>query len=121
MKYNIRMTTMRKEMNRKLQKIRSDAPHGGEPLPEAEDDRFWRKCKLEWRPLLKSFSVLMLATGAAALLDSYFVENNNVSIIYTLAIVVVASITPGYIYGIIASIISVIGVNYFFRRTQIRI
>lgn len=118
MKYNIRMTTMRKEMNRKLQKIRSDAPHGGEPLPEAEDDRLWRKCKLEWRPLLKSFAVLMLATGAVALLDSYFVENNNVSIIYTLAIVVVASITPGYIYGIIASIISVIGVNYFFAEPK---
>jgi len=118
MKYNICMTTMRKEMNRKLQKIRSDAPHGGEPLPEAEDDRLWRKCKLEWRPLLKSFAVLMLATGAAALLDSYFVENNNVSIIYTLAIVVVASITPGYIYGIIASIISVIGVNYFFAEPK---
>ena len=112
------MTTMRKEMNRKLQKIRSDAPHGREPLPEAEDDRLWRKCKLEWRPLLKSFAVLMLATGAAALLDSYFVENNNVSIIYTLAIVVVASITPGYIYGIIASIISVIGVNYFFAEPK---
>lgn len=60
----------------------------------------------------------MLATGAAALLDSYFVENNNVSIIYTLAIVVVASITPGYIYGIIASIISVIGVNYFFAEPK---
>ena len=69
MKYNIRMTTMRKEMNRKLQKIRSDAPHGREPLPEAEDDRLWRKCKLEWRPLLKSFAVLMLATGAAAETD----------------------------------------------------
>lgn len=52
--------------------------------------------------------------GVAALLDNSFLENNNVSIIYTLAVVIIASITPGYIYGIIGSIISVIGVNYFF-------
>ncbi len=82
--------------------------------PEPQEERHWRKFKLEWRPMLKTIGVLALATGVAALLDSSFLENNNVSIIYTLAVVIISSMTPGYIYGIIASVLSVIGVNYFF-------
>ena len=101
-------------MNRKLKQIRTGVVPAEAPLPEVEDDRLWRKFRLEWRPLLESLGVLVLATGAAALLDSLFEQNNNVSIIYTLAVVIIANITPGYIYGIIASIISVVGVNYFF-------
>ena len=101
-------------MNRKLKQIRTGVVPAEAPLPEVEDDRLWRKFRLEWRPLLESLGVLVLATGAAALLDSLFEQNNNVSIIYTLAVVIIANITPGYIYVIIASIISVVGVNYFF-------
>ena len=71
--------------------------------PEPQEERHWRKFKLEWRPMLKTIGVLALATGVAALLDSSFIENNNVSIIYTLAVVIISSMTPGYIYGIIAS------------------
>ena len=86
--------------------------------PEPQEERHWRKFKLEWRPMLKTIGVLALATGVATLFDSSFIENNNVSIIYTLAVVIISSMTPGYIYGIIASVLSVIGVNYFFASPQ---
>ena len=96
-KYNIFMATMQDIMNRKLKRIRTGVVPAETPLPEMEDDRLWRKFRLEWRPLLESLGVLVLATGAAALLDSLFEQNNNVSIIYTLAVVIIASIAPGYI------------------------
>ena len=122
MKYNMPMATMRDIMNRKLKRMGSGISSSEIPLlgvdwqrkKHKEEDWPWRKLKLEWRPFLESLGVLAITTGVAALLDNSFLENNNVSIIYTLAVVIIASITPGYIYGIIGSIISVIGVNYFF-------
>ncbi len=73
-----------------------------------------RAFRFEWKSML-SFALIMLgATGVSMVLHRFFIQNNNVSIIYTLAVVVVACVTPGYFYGIAASLISVFGVNYFF-------
>lgn len=58
--------------------------------------------------------IMMAATALSFVLHEFFIQNNNVSMIYALAVVVVSCVTPGYFYGFIASLISVIGVNYFF-------
>ncbi len=68
----------------------------------------------DMRSLVYTLLVMFAATMVSAVLHRFFIQNNNVSIIYTLAVVVVACITPDYFYGIIASLISVVGVNYFF-------
>ncbi len=68
----------------------------------------------ELRPFLCMLVIMLGATGMSMVLHRFFIQNNNVSIIYTLAVVIVACMTPGYFYGIVASIISVFGVNYFF-------
>jgi len=70
--------------------------------------------KLRWRYIVYTVGVMLGATVLSAMMHQYFIHNNNVSMIYALAVVVVSCITPGYFYGVVASIISVIGVNYFF-------
>ena len=64
--------------------------------------------------ILKTFITLMIAT----LLCFSFVKVTDirlsVDVIYILAVVVISRITSGYIWGIIASILGVIGVNYYF-------
>ena len=64
--------------------------------------------------MLYTLVIMLAATAVSAVLHTFFIQNNNVSIIYTLAVVIVACGTPGYFYGVIASLISVVGVNYFF-------
>ena len=64
--------------------------------------------------IFKTFITLMIAT----LLCFSFVKVTDirlsVDVIYILAVVVISRITSGYIWGIIASILGVIGVNYYF-------
>lgn len=57
---------------------------------------------------------LLVATFFSMFVSGLFVSQINVSLFYMLAVVVVSVITPGYAYGIAASIIAVVGVNYFF-------
>ncbi len=73
-----------------------------------------RHFRLELRPLLRMLAVMGLATLASLGLHYLFEENGNVSVIYTLAVMIVACVTPGYIYSIMASLLGVLGVNYFF-------
>lgn len=73
-----------------------------------------QKLGLALKPALYTVLVMAGATLLSAALYRFFIQTNNVSIIYALAVVVVACITPGYFYGIAASLISVFGVNYFF-------
>lgn len=80
-------------------------------------NEFKRRAKtftLQWRFVGYTLGVMLGATLLSALMHQYFMHNNNVSMIYALAVVVVSCITPGYFYGVVASLISVFGVNYFF-------
>ena len=70
--------------------------------------------RLGWRPMVETLLIMLAATALSFVLHEFFIQNNNVSMIYALAVVVVSCITPGYFYGVLASLISVIGVNYFF-------
>lgn len=64
--------------------------------------------------MVETLLMMLAATALSFVLHEFFIQNNNVSMIYALAVVVVSCITPGYFYGVLASLISVIGVNYFF-------
>ena len=70
--------------------------------------------RLGWKPMVETLLIMLAATALSFVLHEFFIQNNNVSMIYALAVVVVSCITPGYFYGVLASLISVIGVNYFF-------
>ncbi len=77
----------------------------------------WKKMKgfrIEPRPMVYTLLIMLGATLISFMLHRFFILNNNVSMIYALAVVLVACVVPNYFYGVIASMISVIGVNYFF-------
>lgn len=74
---------------------------------------FTKEKRKRWlKNILYLVAILALATLAAAF-DHQFRRINIVST-YILAIVIIARITDGYIWGIVASLFSVLCVNYLF-------
>lgn len=67
---------------------------------------------------LKSIMIALLLfisfTGLAYLFLKLSNTTNSLSIIYVLYVLLVARFTPGYIYGIFASLLAVVSVNYMF-------
>ena len=63
---------------------------------------------------LKTFSLLIAATLIAYIYVHFTAMHTNVAITYILAVFLIARFTSGYFWGIVASIIGVVGVNYFF-------
>ena len=67
--------------------------------------------------LVKTVAIAALATLAAFLMKFVFLNSysdQSIPLIYILAVAVTSSVTSGYLYGILSSVIGVIGVNFFF-------
>lgn len=62
----------------------------------------------------KTIILLLAATFIAAVIDHFSRSQSNVSAIYILAVVIVSSITTGYIWGILTAACGVVGANFFF-------
>ena len=81
---------------------------------------FWVKetyFSISLKDIAKSLGILLVATVLSFMLMYLNLETHNtanVAMIYILAVVVVSRITTGYLYGIVSSIVGVIGVNFFF-------
>ena len=73
-----------------------------------------RHFKVELKPLL-IMMVIMVVTSVLSLIMYYlFGENVNASVVFVLAVMVVSCFTPGYFYSTLASVLGVLGVNFFF-------
>lgn len=71
-----------------------------------------------------AFTILMMAAATALSFGFFYLGNKNVAniaIVYTLALILTALYTSGYLFGIIASLFCVIAVNYFFSYPYFRI
>lgn len=67
------------------------------------------------KDLLLTLIILALATAISFWFFHAIPENSaNVALIYITAIVFTARFTSGYLYGIVAALVSVIGINYLF-------
>ncbi len=69
---------------------------------------------LSRRDTAKTAAVLIAATGISLLLQNLGLEDQNVVMVYILSVVTVSRITMGYLYGIAASVLSVLLFNFFF-------
>ena len=70
------------------------------------------------------FTLLMLAAATAISFGFFYLGNKNVAniaIVYTLALILTALYTSGYLFGIITSLFCVIAINYFFSYPYFRI
>ncbi len=75
-----------------------------------------RRLRTDWLPdMLISFAILLAATLLSLALSKIHDDNNPFSMsLYILAVALVARYTHGYIYGIVASVVSVVCVNTIF-------
>lgn len=63
------------------------------------------------------YTVLLLAAATGISFGFFYLGNKNIAnitVTYTLALILTALYTSGYLYGIIASLFCVVAVNYFF-------
>lgn len=76
------------------------------------------KARLSFKRLLRNWLILIASLGIAclvcAMLHKVADSDFYVSLIFVLAVTVISLLTDGYFYGIIASVLSVIGTNYAF-------
>ena len=76
------------------------------------------KARLSFKRLLRNWLILITSLGIAclvcAMLHKVADSDFYVSLIFVLAVTVISLLTDGYFYGIIASVLSVIGTNYAF-------
>jgi two-component system sensor histidine kinase KdpD len=63
---------------------------------------------------LITLAVLVLAFILSAVLQIFIQNSVAVSLIFVLSVLIVSRLTSGYLYGIIASVAAVFGVNYAF-------
>ena len=65
--------------------------------------------------IILSLLILVLATVVSSWLFYLVPENSaNVALIYITAVVMIARFTTGYFFGILASLVSVVGINFLF-------
>ena len=62
----------------------------------------------------KTIGILFLAAVISILVGDYFIEQFNIPLIYTLAVAFISVVTDRYIYGVIASVFGIVGINYLF-------
>ena len=77
--------------------------------------------KIRWN---LAITVLLLAVTTIISFCFFHFGNKytaNITVLYTLALILIALKTSGYIYGIIASIFCVFAVNYFFSYPYFRL
>lgn len=67
-----------------------------------------------WRDLLKTAVILGIAVALCALLQLVSETDFHVPLIFVLAVLMVSLSTNGYLFGLLASVFSVVGVNYAF-------
>lgn len=63
---------------------------------------------------IKTLLIYLIATSFALLLHKTEVMNDNIFGVYMLAVAIISVVTTGYVWGLLASIGGVVGVNYFF-------
>ncbi len=64
--------------------------------------------------LLLTAFLVTLATVLSSLIAESLIDPMQVLMIYVLMVLLVATTTSGYLYGVLASVAAVMGVNYFF-------
>jgi two-component system sensor histidine kinase KdpD len=69
---------------------------------------------LSWGDTLKTMGILAVATLLAMGLHAFVFDDQNVITVYILSVLIISRITSGYLYGMAASILSVLLFNFFF-------
>ena len=64
--------------------------------------------------MVQSIAIMAVATFLSFFLQSYGIRKENILMIYIVGVLVITVTTTGYLYGMMASVCSVLLFNYFF-------
>ncbi|MDD3173884.1 MAG: sensor histidine kinase KdpD [Herbinix sp.] len=67
-----------------------------------------------WKDIIRTAFIISLTTIISAIMEYVGLSNDNIIMLYILAILIISKMTTGYKYGVAASILSVFIDNYFF-------
>lgn len=76
--------------------------------------------RLSLRDMLVSLGILLAFAALSFALQGFDPQNNFVSMLFLLAVFLIATVTDGYVYGIASSFLSVLLVNYLFTYPYFR-
>ncbi len=99
------MKKHRRELFRKNVTDASD--YDGTVSSDSKRPRIRDNFLFSWKDSLKTALVLALSVALSELLRQLHVGNQNLVLVYILSVVIISRITQGYVYGIIAAILSV--------------
>jgi two-component system sensor histidine kinase KdpD len=83
-------------------------------LRERKVVRISKNLYFSWLDVIKSIGILALATLISFGLEAVNIGNQNLIMVYILSVLMISRVTMGYLYGMTASVISVLLYNYFF-------
>jgi len=75
-----------------------------------------RNLDFSWRHVLTLLALLTAATLVSFGLRAAHLGEQNVMMIYILSVLVISRLTPGYLYGVAGSVLSVLCYNFFFTK-----
>jgi two-component system, OmpR family, sensor histidine kinase KdpD len=73
-----------------------------------------RNLVFSWTDTVKLLLIWVLATGVSLGLRSFGIGEQNVIMVYILFVLIISRVTSGFIYGVTASILSVLTFNFLF-------
>lgn len=76
--------------------------------------RFQKNLFLSWQDALKTLAILITTTIFSLGIHQLDIGNQNIIMVYILSVLIISRVTMGYIYGVAASILSVLVFNFFF-------
>ncbi len=94
-------------------------------IPDKTTGSPYRKKKSGYRSRIRSFAIspkhasvslalLAIATGVSFALRAIGIGDQNIIMVYILAVLAISRYTEGYFYGVASSVLAVLGFNFFF-------
>jgi two-component system, OmpR family, sensor histidine kinase KdpD len=83
-------------------------------IRERKPIRISKNLYFSWMDVFKTVGILVLATLLSAGLDALKIGDQNLIMVYILSVLMISRVTMGYLYGMTASVLSVLLYNYFF-------
>lgn len=76
--------------------------------------RISRNLFFSWRDSLKTLLIIVAATFISLILQALNISDQNIIMVYILSVLIISRVTVGYLYGVLASGLTVLVFNYFF-------
>ena len=80
--------------------------------------KFKLGASFSWGDCIKMIFILAIATMISIELERWDIGDQNTGMIYILSVLLISRVTEGYLYGILASVLSVLTFNFFFTEPQ---